>query len=136
MPASAGYIARAGCPLPGPQAHAKMAGMRVRMLGAAMVLMMGAMPFDVRADIWVREDREGVLHFTNITPAGRGWRRVYKSGPGKARAVSGTVGGCRESRADVVPATDRSPERYSRYDSHIREAAGLYQLPEALIRAV
>ncbi len=31
---------------------------------------------------------------------------------------------------------DTSPERYTRYDSWIREAATLYQIPEALIRAV
>jgi soluble lytic murein transglycosylase-like protein len=35
-----------------------------------------------------------------------------------------------------VPARDRSPDRYSRYDAYIREAAGLYRLPEAFIRAV
>jgi len=89
-----------------------------------------------RADIWVREDPDGVLHFTNLTPVGKGWRRVFKTGPGKAQAISGTIGGCKESRADVVPATDRSPDRYTRYDRHIRDAAALYQLPEALVRAV
>src|SRR5262245_41339755 len=31
---------------------------------------------------------------------------------------------------------DSSPERYSRYDQHIREAATLYQIPEELVRAV
>lgn len=32
--------------------------------------------------------------------------------------------------------SDRSPERFSRYDSIIRQAATLYQIPEELIRAV
>lgn len=36
----------------------------------------------------------------------------------------------------VVMPRDTSPERFSRYDSYIREAATLYQIPEALIRAV
>jgi soluble lytic murein transglycosylase-like protein len=31
---------------------------------------------------------------------------------------------------------DTSTERYTRYDPHIREAAALYRLPEAFIRAV
>jgi soluble lytic murein transglycosylase-like protein len=31
---------------------------------------------------------------------------------------------------------DTSPERFSRYDAHIRQAAALYQIPEELIRAV
>jgi soluble lytic murein transglycosylase-like protein len=95
-----------------------------------------AFPSYARGDIWVREDAQGVLHFTNLAPSGAGWRKVYKTGPGKAQAISGTIGGCRESRADVVPATDRAPDRYTRYDRHIRDAAALYQLPEALIRAI
>ena len=33
-------------------------------------------------------------------------------------------------------ARDTSPDRYVRYDHHIREAANLYQLPESFIRAV
>jgi soluble lytic murein transglycosylase-like protein len=35
-----------------------------------------------------------------------------------------------------VPARDRSPERFRRYDAYIREASELYDIPEALIRAV
>jgi soluble lytic murein transglycosylase-like protein len=35
-----------------------------------------------------------------------------------------------------VRARDRSPDRYRRYDAHIREAATLYRLPETFIRAV
>jgi soluble lytic murein transglycosylase-like protein len=31
---------------------------------------------------------------------------------------------------------DASPERFSRYDLHIREAAALYQIPPELVRAV
>ena len=92
------------------------------------------------ADIWVREDAQGVLHFTNIGPTGGlGWRKVYKTGPGKASTVSGattTFAGCKESRNDPVPATDRDPNRYARYDQHIRDAAALYQMPESFIRAI
>lgn len=102
---------------------------------------------EARADVWSYEDGDGVIHFTNIEPRGNNkhrWQVVYKTGPGKAQSVSpGMQGGgsssypgCRQSRADVVPATDRSPDRYVRYDAYIAEASALYSIPEALIRAV
>jgi soluble lytic murein transglycosylase-like protein len=96
-----------------------------------------------RADIYSYEDKDGVVHFTNMRPAagGQRWKVLYKSGPGKAGLISGAApptsfAGCAESRADVVPATDRAPDRYTRYDEFIREAATLYALPESLIRAI
>lgn len=114
-----------------------------------------------RADVWSYQDASGVLHFTNITPPqGKGhgkeprWRVISRSGPGKAQTVSAALGsaaeapapqpevalsgsaGCRGSRVDPVPAQDRSPERFSRYDAYIQEAAALFALPEALIRAI
>jgi soluble lytic murein transglycosylase-like protein len=97
-----------------------------------------------RADIWSYEDKDGVVHFTNVPPAkhgGQRWRVLYKTGPGKAGMISGAApptsfAGCAQSRRDVVPATDRSPDRYARYDPYIDEAARLYALPAALIRAV
>jgi soluble lytic murein transglycosylase-like protein len=39
-------------------------------------------------------------------------------------------------KAQVFLPADTSPDRYTRYDQWIREAAALYQIPEALIRAV
>ncbi|HVS19738.1 MAG TPA: lytic transglycosylase domain-containing protein [Planctomycetota bacterium] len=97
-----------------------------------------------RADVFSYEDKDGVVHVTNLKPARGGahkWRVLYKSGAGKAGVISGAApptsfAGCAASRADVVPATDRSPERYTRYDAHIAEASRLYALPEALIRAI
>lgn len=103
-------------------------------------------PKEARADVWSYEASDGTVHFTNIPPKGKAshkWRAVYKSGPGKAQAVSAALSGgstkypgCQPSRADVVPATDRSPERYTRYDAFIAEAAALYALPQPLLRAV
>lgn len=87
-----------------------------------------------RADIYTYTDADGVVHFTNIEPRGehkKKWKKVYRTGPGKAAAIRGKC-----KRCDVVPARDRSPERYSRYDAYILEAAELYQIPEALVRAV
>ena len=109
-------------------------------LAAAFLLL--AVP--ARGDVYSYEDRDGVVHFTNLRPAGGAahqWKVLYKSGPGKAGSISGAApptsfAGCAASRADVVPATDRSIERYSRYDAYIAEASRLYALPEALIRAI
>ena len=77
---------------------------------------------------WAREREGGVVEFTNIQPVGRAWKVWLKTGPGKAAAVRG--------RTDVVPARDASPERYARYDAHIRDQIGFYGIPEPLVRAV
>ena len=95
-----------------------------------LVLAAAAMlaPTGARADIYQYTDAEGVQHFTNVRPRSRGWRLV----------IRGDADGPRRSTAstDRVPARDRSPERFSRHDAHIREAAALYQLPESFIRAI
>jgi len=131
---------RASLPLPAvrPAAQRALTGRGLCRLGliAAWILFAPS----VRADIWSYEEN-GVIHFTNISPAGSAahrWRVEWKSGPGKASVVSGSsaVAGCAKSRADVVPSRDTSPDRYSRYDVFIAEAAAAYALPPPLIRAI
>jgi hypothetical protein len=100
--------------------------MRVRWLLLALALL----PMAASADIWSYTDSNGVIHFTNLGPR-KGWKRVYKTGPGKAAALRGACKTC-----DIVPPGDRSPARFARYSEPIREAAALYQIPEALVRAV
>jgi len=90
----------------------------------------------VSADVWSFTDSDDIVHFTNIRPTGAGakkWQRIQRDDPaiGKAAARRGDC-----ERCDKVPSRDRSPERFSRYDDFIYEAASLYQLPESLIRAV
>jgi soluble lytic murein transglycosylase-like protein len=80
-----------------------------------------------RADIYTYTDDEGVVHFTNIPPRHRRGVRV---------AIR-----TREARPDDAPRAesgtrDRSPDRYQRFDAFIHEAAALYRLPEAFLRAV
>lgn len=58
---------------------------------------------------------------------------MREGSPSPGKAVS-KRGGC--ERCDRVPSQDRSPERFHRYDKFIDEAAGLYQIPVPLIRAV
>jgi len=81
-----------------------------------------------RADIYVYVDDDGVTHVTN-RPEGGGQWRVYldTDEPEQRRPREGVT---------PVGASDVSAERYSRYDAYIREAALLYQMPEAFIRAV
>jgi len=54
--------------------------------------------------------------------------------PDKGSKASAQRGSC--ARCDKVPAKDRSPDRYARYDAFIYEASQLYKIPVPLIRAV
>lgn len=74
---------------------------------------------DGRADIFRKVDSNGVIQFSN-SPS-KGSKRVVRE-----RAASSAV---------VMPSPGAARHR-SRFDPIIREAAALYQIPEALIRAV
>ncbi len=72
-----------------------------------------------RADIYKTVDEHGVISFTN-SPKGRASKLVAKGRP----------------KVSAIMPSDSSPERFTRYDVHIRHAATLYQIPEELVRAV
>lgn len=89
------------------------------------------------ADTWSFTDSDDVVHFTNVRPKGSSagkWKLVLKSDPAGLGKATGPRGDC--PRCDKVPSRDRSPERFTRYDDFIYEAASLYQLPISLLRAV
>ncbi len=86
------------------------------------------------ADIYTFTDDEGVVHFTNLKPKGKGWKKLIDATPERGSKAAADRGGC--PRCDAVPAKDRSPERFRRYDPLIFEAAALYRLPVPLLRAV
>src|SRR3954464_9470825 len=75
-------------------------------------------PAQSRADIYQSVGADGVISFTNNRSAGG---KLYQK---------------TQDRAQVFMPADTSPERYTRYDNYIREAATLYKIPEALVRAV
>lgn len=100
-------------------------GARDRSAFLALLVSLAASP--AAADIYSYTDDEGVVHFTNQRPARREGVRVAV----RTEAPSPN----QRPRASIGP-RDRSPERYHRYDVHIREAAALYRLPEAFVRAV
>jgi soluble lytic murein transglycosylase-like protein len=75
-------------------------------------------PAASHADIYVKEGADGVIDISSRkTPGAKLYQKERRAAP-------------------VFLPADTSPERYTRYDQWIREAASLYQIPEALIRAV
>jgi soluble lytic murein transglycosylase-like protein len=76
------------------------------------------------ADIYSYVDRDGTTHFTNLPGADPRYRLYMRSRDGARR------------RGPAVAPSDSSPERFSRFNEAIREAATLYQIPEELVRAV
>lgn len=101
-----------------------MRALRLPLLLLALSAPAVAWPTTGSAEIYEYVDDDGVSHFTNLPTQGKGYRRVQFEG--------------RVSRAIKTPRTlrDRSPDRYVRYDLHLAEAARLYQLPVAFLRAV
>ncbi len=96
------------------------------------------------AQIWMSRAADGSLHFTNVPANRRPNARVIISTPdhrptpdAPSQVISApnmpTIGP--EVRAQYDAARGDT-SRYTRYDPFIREAAQLYQIPEALIRAV
>lgn len=101
----------------------QVALLRLRRVGSAL-LASGALwlvSSEARADIYRYVDKDGVIHFSNTSKRGKlvAPRSRSKSAGPKARA---SLGGVERNPAD--------------YDAYIREAASLYQIPEALVRAV
>lgn len=93
---------------------------RHRLLAAAAVaLAVAAAPESSRADIYKTVGPDGVISFSTSKKPGA---KLYQKERAKKR--------------DVFMPSDTSPDRYTRYDVHIRQAATLYQIPEELVRAV
>jgi soluble lytic murein transglycosylase-like protein len=78
------------------------------------------------ADIYQYTDADGVIHFTNTKQASGSGYSIYLKGEGNLRNRVGVA----------VPPSDREVDRFTRYDDWIRQASGLYQIPEQLVRAV
>ncbi len=101
------------------------------MIGPVALVALAALvasPGPANADIFTYTDAEGVTHFAN-KPAGDGRFKLYLKSRDR---------GSRKPPPGVIPVapSDKSPERYARFDVWIRQAATLYQIPEELVRAV
>ena len=86
------------------------------------------LPARARADIFQYTDKDGVIHFSSKRPAVAG-AKVYLRG-------NGSKGGASAAPGKSGAPKDRDPARYTRYDTWVREAAALYQIPVELVRAV
>jgi soluble lytic murein transglycosylase-like protein len=106
--------------------------MRPALRVAALVVVLLGRGSAARADVYSYTDEDGVVHFTNVKPKGGKWKKVLDSAPPKGSKAAAE----RCPRCDKVPARDRSPDRYHRYDAYIHEASQLYKIPVPLIRAV
>jgi len=95
----------------------------------SLALSLALWPNAGSADIFSRVDRDGVIHYTNVKQNGSGWRKV-------AQESDPEIGNANTHRWNPQIERKVDPERMTRYDAHIREAALLYQLPEPFIRAV
>src|SRR4051794_39440430 len=94
------------------------ASRRTRMLLAGLGgLVVSTMAATGYADIYKQVGADGTISFTSRRSQGS---KLY----------------AKERKASVFMPSDDSPERFSRYDEYIRQAATLYQIPEELVRAV
>lgn len=105
-----------------------------------------------RADIFMTRRADGSIHLSNVpsqrsgsstvviraresTPSRRAPSPVVSFDGSNTPVAAVTALGDAQVRS-LYLATARDAGRYGRFDEHIREAAQLYQLPEAFIRAV
>ncbi|RYE94050.1 MAG: DUF4124 domain-containing protein [Myxococcales bacterium] len=95
------------------------------LLLATTALVLSVWPHGARADIYKHVDKDGVIHFSNQPSSRAAGGQLYMRTQKKTR-----------SGLTPFAPSDVSPERFSRYDEAIRQAATLYQIPEALVRAV
>ena len=105
---------------------------RSALLVLAALAALAALPSIATADIYHWKDADGVDHFTNRPTASPGAKVYLKGGAAPVPTGANAV------RPGVTPFApqDRDPGRYTRFDEYIRQAAALYQIPEALVRAV
>jgi soluble lytic murein transglycosylase-like protein len=93
----------------------------------ALSLPVVLLPGLAAADIYSYVDENGVMHFTN-KPGGDSKYKIYLKSAERSDKKSSRV-------ASFMP-SDKSVDRFMRYDTWIRQAATLYQIPEELVRAI
>ena len=105
-----------------PSTRASVGGPGARRWGAALLALSGFAftSASAHADIYRYVDKDGVIHFSNVSKRGKLVVR-HERAPAAAAAPS---------------VRNQVAEDPANYDAYIREAASLYQIPEALVRAV
>jgi soluble lytic murein transglycosylase-like protein len=105
-------------PLATPRARRPRPTRGARAIAAVVLAAVLGAGLPARADIYRYEDKDGVIHFSNVSKRGKLYARDK---------------GARKPAAAPSATSSKTP---SDYDEFIREAAALYQIPEALVRAV
>ncbi|MCA9603741.1 MAG: lytic transglycosylase domain-containing protein, partial [Myxococcales bacterium] len=100
----------------------------LRVLFATALLGLAAIPVSARADIYECKTKDGV-HYTNRQDASRGCRLLVR---GRRDIETSPKYAFRR----LPSSKGKTADKMSEFDAHIREAARLYQLPEAFVRAV
>ena len=114
-----------------PHPRPRLARLPAAALGlGALALTLSMVPGRAEADIYSYVDKDGVMHFSN-RPASDPRFKLYLKGSDQSGR-----GGRSKSGVTPSPPSDRSLDRFTRFDTWIRQAATLYQIPEELIRAV
>lgn len=114
-----------------PEIHSRLMRFSTSMglVAAGLIVGMGA---PAHADIYRCKRSDGTHHYTNVREKGR--CVVVVRGSKKSKAKSSTSKGSGSKKPPNRNPKD--PNRYSRYNGLINEAARLYQLPNSFIRAV
>jgi soluble lytic murein transglycosylase-like protein len=102
-----------------------VSGHGIRRAAAGVLLATATVTAGAAADVYTWTDAQGVVHFSNARAPGA--KLYVRSRTSKSKPRPGVT---------PVPPSDRSVERFTRYDQHILEAATLYQIPQELVRAV
>ena len=103
-------------------------------LAALSTLFCCTLSGSAQADIYQYTDKDGAIHFSNTRPSGPARVVVRGEGTRSQTATNSALGG--PAGTPQVPATDRDPARYTRYDAWVREAATLYQVPVEFVRSI
>ncbi len=101
-----------------------MTARRLLRLALVPIALCAVAPRDAAANIYMKQNPDGSLSFTDDQKSGG---KLYA----KSKSESKTA-----AQYSPRPFGGGGPDRYTRYDDVIRDAAGYYQLPEAFIRAI
>lgn len=120
---------------PGHEVSCGTVSLRALIIPLALVVVAFALPERGRADMYRCEGPGGALHFTNTRTSGMRCTVISRDSDRDSRPAARAAPRA-PSRSAGVSSSAGGDSRYRRFDSHINEAAALYQLPVHFVRAV
>lgn len=106
--------------------------------GLALVMAaLCAVPAVAHADLYECRGSDGSLHYTNVRQQGMRCRTMVREQRSSMRgSMAARQRPALQGPRPTPPPNVRDPQRYQRYNAFLAEAARVYQLPVAFIRAV